>query len=467
MSLPTLIFRALSQGFNMINIVNYLIKNNKSLSKKIESALKQGYSHDQIGEYLSKGEYSTYSQREKMLSGITQKERADLIAQGAPGDWKKPLNAAIGLGSAALGAYGTIKGFPGIANTLRTVFGGNNPLNPGPAPMANAPLQPNPISPAGSAIPTNIQQIPQITPTSPGTMVQGSTNLTQNAVPQQIAQQPPIDSSSIIREMQLEPKINNLLNSGNDPEIIGHILYQQLKPNQKKWLDSQIKEGKAKSLPEMVKEFASTGIKENKISKEMPIENIGKEENTNKPVKGNIVAAPHGIVGDIESIREKEALVKDHSGKLHKVKVEDLIESPLPEKELSELHDELIRGIEKKTGEEVSRNVNWAGYDPDNNELLYLPHDGSAYVYAQISPENVELLTNILGTRKTTGSNFIGAWKEGTKSPIGAQMAALIKKLQSERGGKGNEYIRKYSTVYSALEPAVRAAKEAKRKKRI
>lgn len=47
-------------------------------------------------------------------------------------------------------------------------------------------------------------------------------------------------------------------------------------------------------------------------------------------------------------------------------------------------------------------------------------------------------------------------------------MYQLIKKLQSERGGKGNEYKNKFMTIYDALEPAKKALKEryAERKKK-
>ena len=152
--------------------------------------------------------------------------------------------------------------------------------------------------------------------------------------------------------------------------------------------------------------------------------------------------------------------------KLHKVKAEDLAQSPLLEKDLAELHNDLISGIEKETGEETSRNVHWAAYDPETNSLLYVPYLGSGYLYDEIPEEDVKLLTNFLSTRKTTGKNFIGAWGAGTKSPIGAAMSALIKRLQSERGGKGKEYSRKFQTVYNAYEPAQKAAKKDEEKKR-
>ena len=156
------------------------------------------------------------------------------------------------------------------------------------------------------------------------------------------------------------------------------------------------------------------------------------------------------------------------NGKLHKVSVDELIESPMPEKELADLYDDLISGIEKKSGQQVSRNVEWAGYDPKTNELAYKPHGSDKlYAYDDISPEDVEELTSLLTQRKSTGQNYIGAWEAGTTSPIGAALHKLIMKLQASRGGKGNEYKNKYETIYDALELAKKEAKErhAERKK--
>jgi len=113
--------------------------------------------------------------------------------------------------------------------------------------------------------------------------------------------------------------------------------------------------------------------------------------------------------------------------------------------------------------------VEWAGYDPNTNELAYKPHGSDKmWSYDDIPPEDVEVLTSLLTQRKSTGENFIGAWQAGTESPIGAAMYQLIKKLQAARGGKGNEYKNKYETIYDALEPAKKAAKErhAERKKK-
>lgn len=188
-----------------------------------------------------------------------------------------------------------------------------------------------------------------------------------------------------------------------------------------------------------------------------------------KLVKEDMVISPIGL-GRIKELRNGKAML-EVDGKKHVVNEDELIESPLPEKELAELFDDLIGGIEKETEQEVSKNVNWAGYDPKTNELAYRPHDGALYIYDNISPEDAKALTEVLTLRKTTGGNFVGPWVAGTKSPIGAAMSKLILKLQSERGGKGNEYTGKFQTLYDAIEPAVKAAKakhaeERKRKKK-
>jgi len=179
--------------------------------------------------------------------------------------------------------------------------------------------------------------------------------------------------------------------------------------------------------------------------------------------KNEIVVTPHGV-GEVKEIRNGQALI-DVDGKLHKVKEDELEGSPLPEKDLAELYDDLIKGIESETEEDVSRMVQWAGYNPEENTLTFLPHTGKLYKYADISPEDAALLTDILSTRKTSGENFMGAWKAGSKSPIGAALSKLIRKLQSERGGKGNEYEETHEPIYSAYEPAVQAAKKKNKKK--
>jgi len=177
--------------------------------------------------------------------------------------------------------------------------------------------------------------------------------------------------------------------------------------------------------------------------------------------KNSTVIAPQGV-GEVKAIRNGKALI-EVDGKRHEVDESELESSPIPEKDLGELYDDLIKGIEGETKEDVSRMVQWAGYNPDSNTLQFLPHTGDMYTYDDISEEDAALLRDVLSVRKTSGSNFIGAWKKDSKSPIGAALSKLIKKLQSERGGKGNEYSAKHGTIYSAYEPAIQAKKKKKK----
>ena len=197
--------------------------------------------------------------------------------------------------------------------------------------------------------------------------------------------------------------------------------------------------------PEDLKEFVNNPQKFKEI--EIP-----------KLEKGSSVASPQGV-GQVQAIRNGKAII-DVDGKKHQVDENELIESPLPEKDLAELYEDLISGIEKTSGKQVSRNVEWAGYDPKTNELAYKPHGGDKlYAYDDIPEDDIKILTSLMTQRKSTGENFIGAWEAGTESPIGAAMYQLIKKLQAARGGKGNEYKNKWETIYDALEPAKLALK--------
>src|SRR6185295_11585278 len=299
--------------------------------------------------------------------------------------------------------------------------------------------------------------------------------ISPNIAQQQIPIQPeikPIDVKQILsKHAGFESKINDLMKSGNGVEEIS-TYFKKFNPSQ----TSKLEKDAGKSIEEIVSEYmGSIPEQENipetqEVSKQkIPLtreEALGKfRENIIN--KGSTVASPQGI-GSVREIRNGKAII-EVDGKKHQVNEDELIQAPIDEKDLADLYEELTQGIEKKTGKQISRNVEWAGYDPNTNELAYKPHGSDQlYAYDDISPEDVEVLTNFLTQRKSTGENFIGAWEAGTESPIGAAMYQLIKKLQSERGGKGNEYKNKFMTIYDALEPAKKALKEryAERKKK-
>lgn len=460
------IAQALAAGYGEEEILKFMSRALPNIAPSIKKARNSGYSIPNILGFLSKimqeDEFDPYLSQSAAHKKVREKRERTV---------KELANTAL----TATAAYGAAKAIPGAIRGIKGIFG--NTPNIGPSPMSNAPVNPPPIPGAASTLPPAPMQ-PTIATPAPAPAPAGLT---------------PQNSIKTIEEMQLGPRIQTLRAAGNNEEQIAAAINATLKGDQRKWFGEKLKKGEVKPLQEMVKDYVDQfGIQPQteKITPEtQPKKSIRTEypggyyeganwqgsgaaqrhpeiKEGNKLEKGSLVATPSGNFGNIESVRDKEALVKDDDGKLHKVSKEDLIESPLLEKDLAELHEDLIRGIEKETGEEVSRNVNWAGYDPTNNSLAYLPHSGALYIYNDISPEDASNLTNILTKRKSSGENFIGAWKEGTKSPIGASMYQLIRRLQEERGGKGSEYAQKFPTVYSALEPAIKAAKLKKKRKK-
>ena len=366
-------------------------------------------------------------------------------------------------------------------------------------PLAQAALSraiPNNLLPAVEGAisqlpPEQTQHIPlQTPPVNPQPPMAAQPNIPQPAQPAQ-AQAISIDPSQVLDKLHSKTKVDELAKNGNTAETIT-AYFQKFHPDIVKKAEKE----SGKDFENVVSEYLVNRPKEDEIIPEIQPETkkealpgestvdvqkrlkinygdaanlVAKRDSENEPKieKHSTVATPNGV-GEVLEIRNGQAIV-EVDGKKHKVTEDELISSPIPEKDLADLYDDLISGIEKTTGQEVSKNVNWAGYDPKVNELAYMPHGSNKlYVYEDISPEDAEILTNLLTKRKTTGENFVGPWVEGTTSPIGAAMHKLIMKLQAERGGKGNEYKNRFESIYDALEPAVLAKKRkhAERKKK-
>jgi len=437
MSIPSMM-SALAQGYSAKHILDWVSSSSKKIAKNIKSAKTQGYDDDQILTYLTKGQYASHGQKNQMLSGMSQFEKGSKVFTA--GTDLKPLAKGIatvgGLAAGAGALMPALKGARGLLGGLQGAFGGNRPTpNPGPAPMANAPGGLN-------------QQVtpPPPAPTQPGLAAQAMPQQPQGTLQNAIINPNPMQPSQPQGQPQSEPQ---------QREIMLNKL-SAATPEFKEFAVKAYDEGSQKSVDELFRDFHKE-----KAKKRGTVQNV--EETPAEVKKNSFVATPGGIEGHVQSIKDTEALVKDDSGKIHKVKADELIESPLPEKDLADLHDELIAGIEKETGQEVSRNVFWAGYDPERNSLSYIPHGSGLYIYDDINAQDAAELTSVLNRRKTSGNNFIGAWTEGTQSPIGSAMFSLIKRLQSERGGKGNEYSHKFEPIYSAFEPATNAAKKKKK----
>lgn len=457
------ISKALSSGFTSKQVIDFLLRQFPEHSEKIKAALASGYTADQVLRFLGGGRKALaqddqpLTEHEKTMG--TDIKRRENVNKGA---LSGATLAATPLVSQAAGAA-LSRALPAALRPLSDSFASASlPLAQG-LPTQQVPESPLLSQEASQKIPESQQ--------SPSLNVNDVTSVTQ----------PPVDTQAQLKSKKINElweAVNSGKTSRKDPELSMFLkiakqlnYYRGLNTKERfEQLYNKFEEmqGKGLGLPEMARQLSAanediiSGGKAKAV--EQPSQELDRGQETERPAitKNETVATPHGV-GEVREIRNGQAIV-DVDGKLHKVKEEELKASPIPEKDLAALYDELIHGIEEETGEDVSRMVQWAGYDPKNNTLTFLPHTGKLYKYGDISPEDAALLTDILSTRKTSGENFIGAWKAGSKSPIGAALSKLIRKLQSERGGKGNEYEETHEPIYSAYEPAIQAKKKKKKK---
>lgn len=443
------IFQALNSGYTPDKVLEYISKALPHLGGSIYKAKSAGYTVKQILGFLAKtsSERDTKGMSDPEIRAMNSRTEAEMVKNGL-------TMTAGALGTAALGraAAGAIAPhLPALSNRGTPNAPGTNrgPLIPSPS-TAQAPQQTTQSSPL-----PNMQSAPTSGANSVSTSPQQPPVLSANISTQPVKT---INAKEILDSSKATPQVQTLLENGNDPNQVGGY-FRKFHQN----TVNQIEKETGKSFEDIISEYAKEQPAQISKKPEIITETQIKKDSLNaSPFVENVeesVFTPSGK-GIIKEISGDNALIEE-DGKLKQHKLDKVIESPLPEKDLAELYEDLIKGIEKQTGKPVSRNVESAGYDPKNNELVYKPHGSDKfYVYDDISPEDVETLTNLLTQRKSTGSNFIGAWEAGTESPIGAAMYQLIKKLQAERGGKGNEYKNKFETIYDALEPAKEALKK-------
>jgi hypothetical protein len=431
----TALLTALRAGLSAEKILAYLSRKAPELAPKIARALASGTTSDQVVKFFAKDknfdrlknsmqkDYSMENNANPLVqaANVRQKNLAPDMASSLQSGTKQAIQGAAGLGAGMA-----------LNHALPNLLKGSIPEKIGKIQETSSPTPPLPnVKPEGSKPPVSPNIAQPVNPVQPEVKS--------------------INSEEILNTRGVKDQVDALIASKNGPEEVS-AFFEKFKPKDKKAIEKE----SGMPFDKVIEDYFAKRPKESEIIPEVQP----------KIEKSSIVASPQGV-GEVKSIRNGKALV-EVDGKTHQVNEDELIQSPLPEKDLADLYDDVISGIEKNTGQQVSRNVDWSGYDPNTNELAYKPHGSDKlYIYDDISPEDVKELTNLLTQRKSTGQNFIGAWEAGTTSPIGAAMYQLIKKLQSERGGKGNEYKNKYETIYDALEPAKKAAKEkhAKRKK--
>jgi hypothetical protein len=484
---------AITAGYTTRQILNYLSQAFPDLGPRISDAIRAKKKPEDILMYLSsmdpkilsrlKGKSSPIKPFEDEISDNPHIASSQLTKQHDP--IPQSIKTGAKIGATALGGYALSRIIPRAGQSIlpTEIFQTEDKQSPIEAETID--ITPEGLPNYQKSLPNKQPQIEYDQPIqkeAPAVAPQESSTIVNNPEINKVKPSISINSNDIIQRNGIAAFLDRSIQGGlpiND--IVGAIkkLYPQqaksIEKEAKTTLDKVIEQYRPESerpTPQSIQPLGqpspinppSHKVLPEEPEEKAPTQSISAtaiQEPKQKHIDtGSAVALSSGEIGNIESVKNGIAKIKMDDGQTKIRKIDDLIESPLPEKDLAELFEDLKKGIEKKSGQEISRNVYWAGYDPKTNELAYLPHNGSFYIYDNISPSDASQLTNILNKRKSTGENFMGAWEKGTDSPIGAAMSALIKKLQKERNGKGNEYTNKFEKIYDALELATTAAKK-------
>jgi len=373
------IFTALSSGHNPKDILKYLMKAIPQMAPNIKKAQRAGYQAQQILGFLSK----TFETEDR--TGMSESERHAVNRRADASRAKYGLKTAAIAAATPIAAAATGAALSrALPSSLQGLIGSQVPGVSQSHPSNNL-TTPNVVNPLQSASaptsPINPTQTPQklLSPQNPPVE---SNNITQPVE----SVQPEINTlpvENVLDNFGIKERVDALLNN-NDVPTTSAAVWSLLNPNQKKAYEKALKAGEIKPLEEVIDEYSKLKLSSKEPKQESfelsptlqgaenPINTDILPDNTDKIKelqKESTVISPVGL-GRIKELRNGKAML-EIDGKKHVVNEDELIESPLPEKELEELYDDLISGIEKKTGQEVSRNVHWAGYDQNTNELAY------------------------------------------------------------------------------------------------
>jgi KTSC domain len=431
----TPIISAIAGGHGEEEILSYMTRAFPKLVPKIQKAKNAGYSVKDILKFLSssmQGQEYDPSLSESEARGI-QRRRQDALSQ----DILKTAAASYAVPKIA----GAIAGSQPVQDLLGKI---GKKSDIGPQPMSNAPT---------TTTPDSLHTGQETPPTSP----------LQQSTPTTPTQQSPEQSISVIEQMGIGPQIQTMQAAGNSPEAIAAAVGVTMKPNQRKWLDEQIKAGTSKSLPDLITDyvgqFSSNSANNEKISPKIA-QNVQKQPNSQektklKAQKGELVSTPGGEVGEIKSQRNGKALV-DLNGKLHQEEEKSL---EMPNEELIQAVETLLNLPEIEKSAIISSLV----YRPSKKEMFVKFHNGTRYVYEDVDEEDIRPIAEAMGVPVTTGQNIYGAWEKGKQDSRGAALIhGIIRnpKYAKEQEGKTWE---KLETKYDRHQKLHRQAKRKRK----
>jgi len=448
---------ALALGYTNSQIIQYLVRTFPAYAPQINKALKYGFTPDRIIKYLLKGREGVnqpeVQETEHELTRKADKQNEKKLEKIIGGTGLAAAGIGVGLG---LGGQAAIQGIQGL-------MGGSVPNNPPPPPVApqagTLPINPTvPINQQTIANPGG-NQLPA-SPVSPQSQLQSQQLQQTQQTPLASPPQPPqVSFQQLFQDFpEIRSKIDNLVQSGNNDASTIEAYFKKFGNS----TVNKIQNKYGKSFIEFIQEYLSTipqqQIKTNQST--IPANTQLEKPNETPALEEKKVAIlPNGDIGNIKSIKGKVVKL-DVDGKQKIMNLSKIIQSPLPEKHLGDLYDQLM---ENTPEEDKSAAIFWAGYDDKANKLQYIPHGGALYTYENIPEEFADKLKNSMFKAKTTGKTTEGMWFAGGASR-GAGLYQLIQDLQKQYGGKGKEYSGKAEPIFDAFRSA-REASRAKKKK--
>ena len=111
---------ALSQGYSITKIIDWLMRHDKKLGSSIKEALNQGYTKDQIAEY-DKQSGMSFGQKQGALAGMTEKEKADRLLYRRTGTENRIGNVLESAAKTVPFVAASAAAVPALGSVLRAV----------------------------------------------------------------------------------------------------------------------------------------------------------------------------------------------------------------------------------------------------------------------------------------------------------------------------------------------------------
>lgn len=453
--------QALTAGYTIGQIINWLRKNDRHWGPIIREAMKQGYTEEQIGEQIT----GQSSRSQYLQSAYTQ-----------PKGERKLLGAASAALPIALGSYGLAKAFQGPQKGQMTVLPPlpqqqsqsllQAPQMGGFLPPPQPPQQPPPM---GTMPPTQPQAQPGGPIGMPLPSPSGKTPITSPA---------PIPAMQVLKGFpNIASRVINLVHAGNTPENIVDYL-KVFHSKDAKEIEKQSK----RQLQDLVQEFAQqvpskVGIQ---LEEQPQVEQVAQEvqplqmdeatqteqapitlqkesvpielppiekEKLDQEFNTTSAMLPNGEIGDIISVKKGIAEV-NVNGKKSKYNLSQIIKEPV---EIRNALHEILRIPESQRSGPMD-----LLYYTDKHKLLHIQYaNGDIYWYEDIEPDLVDEILEAKGKPKTTGRTATGEeWTAGVPTSRFSVVDEKIKKnpkyAQGQEGITWGKVGKKYDK-YQAL----------------